>query len=196
MEDLIRVIKKKYITHNSKFNEIIIEVLFSSGHLSYTVLADGVIKDLDLGLKITLDISKFVAPYIKESTNKMILTINNIEETLKFEFSEEYYISSKQELLFTLKEKIQDSVAIKNEELRDLLLIAKYAVNKVNLKELLTSECKLYLTIQNLQLVTDILPNFIMNKNKFLLLCQISEKDVGAANLGDLVLRKIDELNK
>ena len=196
MDYLISQIKNKISSKINKFSEIIIEVLFSSGHLSYTVLADGVSTDIILGPKITLEISKFVEPNIKESINKLILTINDIKESVKFDFSEDYYISTKQELLFTTLEKTKGEEDIGKHELRELLEIAKHAINKVNLNEVLTNKCKLYLTIKNLQLVTDIPPNFKLNKNKVLLLCEITLKDIERDNLQDVVLRKIDEFYK
>ena len=195
MEDLIRIIKNEVSSLDSYIDTLTLIVLFSEGHISCNISVDGKDVNYEIGVEKALKISEYVNKLRQSHNiiNRLTISINQNKVSQNFDFDENYYISVNQGVLNDIIEKRKDNLNIETQELKDLLSIAKYALTKVDIKELVSEECKLYLVIESCQLATDIHPNFIKNNNKYLFLCEIFNNDIHQLNIEVLVLRKIEQ---
>jgi predicted ATP-grasp superfamily ATP-dependent carboligase len=196
MEEILKSIKNELSDAYINIDILVLEVLFSKGHISCTILINGNVSNVEISEQKMLKISEYVQQFIEGNNNRMIVTMIGNKVSENFDFSSEYYISSNQGILNDILTKRNDLVKITADELKSLLLIAKYAISKTNIKDLINKSCKLYLAIDSFQLVTDISPNMIRSSGKYLFLCNISTEDIGAANFENLLLQKIDQVYK
>jgi hypothetical protein len=201
MEEILRSIKNELSDTYVNIDILVLEVLFSKGHISCSILINGNNSNVEISVQKTLKISEYLQQFIEgnnnnNNNNRMIVTMIGNEVSENFDFSSEYYISSNQGILNDILIKRNDLVKITADELKSLLLVAKYAISKTNTKALINENCKLYLAIDSFQLVTDISPNVIKTSDKYLFLCEISTEDIGAANFESLLLQKIDQVYK
>ena len=198
MEDLIKIIKNEVEGQDGYIDVLTLIVLFSEGHIIYNILVDGKEINYEIGVEKALKISEYVNKFTEShnSINRLTISINHNKVSRKFDFDEDYYVSINQGLLNAIVEKRKDNLNIETQELKDLLSIAKYALTKVDIKELVSEECKLYLVIESCQLATNIHPNFIKDNNKYLFLCEILNNDILQLNIEGIVLRKIEQTYK
>jgi hypothetical protein len=196
MEEILRSIKNELSDTYLNIDILVLEVLFSKGHISCSILINGNVRNVEISVQNTLKISEYVQQFIEGNNNRMIVTMIGNEVSENFDFSNDYYISSNQGLLNDIIIKSNNKEKITADELKSLLLAAKYAISKTNIKDLINKKCKLYLAIDSIQLVTDNSPNVIRSSDKYLFLCNISTEDIGAANFENLLLQKIDQVYK
>lgn len=198
MEDLIKIIKREVANHYNGIDTLTLVVLFSEGNIRCNILVDGKDIDYEVGVENILKISEYLSMSSEghNTFNRLIISMNANEIFKKFDFDEDYFISSNQEILNAIVEKIKGNLNIEIQDLKDLLSIAKYAITKVDIKELASKDCKLYLLIESCQLVTDISPNFIKDNDRYLFLCEISKVDIQQSNLESILLRKIKQMYK
>ena len=192
MEEIVESIKKELSNTYANIDKLILEVLFSNGHISCSILINDNVSKVEISVEQTLKISEYVQQFIEGNYNKMIVTIIGNEVFEHFDFSKDYYISSNEGLLNDILQKRKKLEQINADELKSFLLVAKYAISKTNINDLISKNCKLYLVIESHQLVTDISPNVIKNSYKYLFLCEISANDIGGKNFKNLLLRKIE----
>ncbi|MCD8431276.1 hypothetical protein LNJ05_00660 [Tenacibaculum finnmarkense genomovar ulcerans] len=195
MEDLIKTIKSEIVALSKNTDTIKLIVLFSEGHTSFVTLVDNKEVDYEIGIETVLKINEYISNY-RDDKNRLVITINKDKITETFDFDENYYILSNQGLLNLIIEKRKENSKIENEELIDLLSVAEYAITKTAIEKVILEECKLYLSIESCQLLTDILPNFIYNMDKYLFLCEISSDEIHESNLNEIIIQKIKNLYK
>jgi type IV secretory pathway VirB6-like protein len=196
MEEILKSIKNELSDTYLNIDILVLEVLFSKGHISCSILINGNSSNVEISVQNTLKISEYVQQFIEGNNNRMIVTMIGNEVSENFDFSNDYYISSNQGLLNDIIIKSNNKEKITADELKSLLLVAKYAISKTNIKTLINKNCKLYLAIDSLQLVTDIIPNVIRSSDKYLFLCEISTEDIGNENFENLLFQKIDQVYK
>ena len=196
MEEILKSIKNELSDTYLNIDILVLEVLFSKGHISCNISINGNSSNVEISVQNTLKISEYVQQFIEGNNNRMIVTMVGNKVSENFDFSSEYYISSNQGILNDILIKRNDLVKITADELKSLLLVAKYAISKTNIKTLINKNCKLYLAIDSFQLVTDISPNVIKSSSNYLFLCEISTEDIGVANFENLLLQKIDQVYK
>lgn len=196
MEEVLKSIKNELTNRNINIDILVLEVLFSKRHLSCSILINGVISNAEISVQKTLKISEYLQQFEGGKNNRMTVTLKGNEVLENFDFSTEYYISCNQGVLNDIILKSNDQVKITVDELKNLLLIAKYAISKTDIKHLINKSCKLYLVIDSLQLVTDISPNQRRSEEKYLFLCSISTEDIGKSKIENLLLQKIEQVYK
>lgn len=196
MEEILKSIKNELSDAYINIDILVLEVLFSKGHISCTILINGNVSNVEISEQKMLKISEYVQQFIEGNNNRMIVTMIGNKVSENFDFSNDYYISSNLGLLNDILNKSKIKEKIIADELKSLLLVAKYAISKTNIKDLINKKCKLYLAIDSIQLVTDISPNVIRSSDKYLFLCEILTKDIGAADFENLLLQKIDKVYK
>lgn len=196
MEEILKSIKNELSDTYLNIDILVLEVLFSKGHISCNISINGNTSNVEISVQNTLKISEYVQQFIEGNNNRMIVTMIGNEVSENFDFSNDYYISSNLGLLNDILNKSKIKEKIIADELKSLLLVAKYAISKTNIKTLINKNCKLYLAIDSLQLVTDIIPNAIRSSHKYLFLCEISTEDIGNENFENLLLQKIDQVYK
>lgn len=196
MEDLIKNIKTEVAYIYPDSNTITLIVFFSEGHISCNILVDGKDVNFEIGLENTLTISRYIKKSAKRhiTDNRFVILISPKGMSKKFDFDEGYYIRSNQGMLNGIIKKRKSNLKIENQELEDLLNVAKYALTKVKIKELVTVECRLYLVIESCQLITNILPNQVRNIDEYLFLCNITSEDIQQSNLNEIIVQKIEQV--
>ena len=194
MEEVLKSIKNELASTNVEI--LVLEVLFSKEHLSCRILINGEISNAEISVQKTLKISEYLQQFEGGKNNRMTVTLKGNEVLENFDFSPEYYISCNQGVLNDIILKSNDQVKITVDELKNLLLIAKYAISKTDIKHLINKSCKLYLVIDSLQLVTDISPNQRRSEEKYLFLCSISTEDIGKSKIENLLMQKIEQVYK
>lgn len=196
MEEVLKSIKNELTNRNINIDILVLEVLFSKRHLSCSILINGEISNAEISVQKTLKISEYLQQFEGGKNNRMTVTLKGNEVLENFDFSPEYYISCNQGVLNDIILKSNDQVKITSDELTNLLLIAKYAISKTDIKHLINKSCKLYLVIDSLQLVTNISPNQLRSEEKYLFLCSISNEDIEKSNIENLLLQKIEQVYK
>lgn len=196
MEEILKSIKNELSDTSPNIDILVLEVLFSKGHISCSILINGNVSNVEISVQKILKISEYVRQFIEGNNNRMIVTMKGNEVSENFDFSNDYYISSNQGILNDILTKRNDLAKITADELKSLLLVAKYAISKTNIKNLINKNCKLYLVIDSFQLVTDISPNIIKRSGNYLFLCEIATEDMRAPNFENLLLQKIDQVYK
>lgn len=196
MEEILKSIKSELSDTHLNMDILVLEVLFSIGHVSSSILINGNVNNVEISVQNTLKISKYVQQFIEGNNNRMVVTMIGNEVSENFDFSHDYYISSNQGILNDILTKRNDLAKITADELKSLLLVAKYAISKTNIKNLINKNCKLYLAIDSFQLVTDISPNIIKRSRNYLFLCEIATEDMRAPDFENLLLQKIDQVYK
>ena len=194
MEEVLKSIKNELASTNVEI--LVLEVLFSKEHISCRILINGEISNAEISVQKTLKISEYLQQFEGGKNNRMTVTLKGNEVLENFDFSPEYYISCNQGVLNDIILKSNDQVKITSDELTNLLLIAKYAISKTDIKHLINKSCKLYLVIDSLQLVTNISPNQLRSEEKYLFLCSISNEDIEKSNIENLLLQKIEQVYK
>lgn len=196
MKNLIKKIRTELANNN--FNKLSLRILFSEGHIKCVVLIDDEIVDYELSVDDALFISDTISCRKKDydlMDNQLLISIEDGCFSEQFGFNENFYMTTHCSLLNKLKNISMDSSGIERNEFSELLDVAKYAISKIDLKEMLSAlqdKCNLYIAIENCSILSDIKPNEI-NANKYLFLCEVLKEDIQCMDLVKIIVRKIEE---
>ena len=98
MEEIIKSIKDELHGKYLYANTLVLEVLFSKGHISCSILIEGRSSNAEISVQKTLKIAEYVRQFTKENINRMIVTLTGNEVSENFDFSSNIFVTLPTEL--------------------------------------------------------------------------------------------------
>ncbi len=190
---MIKIIKQFKKSTLNEYSKVEINILYSNNHNKISLKINDKISNNEIDIMLLIEIENYTKELFKnfkENYNNVSLIFNNaknkISEVLMFDFN--YYITSNNDLFINLFDTKKD--------FENTIEIAKDAILKsdiINLTSNIKDKCNLYISIDKGQLVTDIEPNNIINKDNYLPLCSLTKEEREINNLNEHLLNKVEE---